>query len=66
MSKSYVCAMCGNKFECDNSDEEAIKEFEENFGIPFDTTDTELVCDYCYNAMNKAYPFAQFREEQGW
>jgi len=63
MGNKYTCAKCKNEFECDRSDEEAIKEYEDTFGEPFDENTTALVCDDCYNKMNEEYPISQFIED---
>lgn len=48
---TYTCAMCGETFETDWSDEEACAEAESN-GI--DPKQSGLVCDDCY----KKTPYA--------
>lgn len=50
MGKTYECVMCQNTYEQGWTDEEAIAEFEQNFGRK--PTESELtsgiVCDDCY------------------
>jgi len=49
----YKCAMCFNIFEKGWSDEEAMKECEENFGIEMaNNADNDIVCNDCYQKIN--------------
>jgi len=43
----YKCAMCGETYEEDWTEEEAIEELNNNFP-GFDKADCEVVCDDCY------------------
>jgi len=43
----YKCAMCGETYEEDWTEEEAIEELNNNFP-GFDKVDCEVVCDDCY------------------
>jgi DNA-directed RNA polymerase subunit RPC12/RpoP len=48
--KVYKCAMCGEEFQTDVTDEEAMAECAENFGET-DINATDVVCDDCYQAI---------------
>jgi hypothetical protein len=53
MSAPSVCALCGEEFDKAWSEEEAIKEMEQNFG----TTDTKgmaEICDDCFKKVMRA------------
>lgn len=48
----YKCCMCNNIYEKGWTDEEAMKECEENFGVEMaNTTENDIVCDDCYNKI---------------
>ena len=50
MSNEYTCDDCSETFEKTRTDEEALKELEDNFGvIPKDQR--AIVCDDCYNKI---------------
>lgn len=54
MSNTYICAVCKGEFEKGWSDEEALKEKNENFGNIKGFSkieDCDLVCDDCYKKM---------------
>lgn len=55
MGAEYKCAMCGGVFEKGWTDEEASKEYMENFGPAISTMDDyDIVCDDCYNKVHPA------------
>ena len=45
----YKCAMCNNVYNKGWTDEDAEKEFKENFGDS--TGETDVVCDDCYKKI---------------
>lgn len=49
-SNTFVCANCKQKFTKGVSDEEALAETEELFGL-YDHKDLEVVCDDCFNEL---------------
>jgi hypothetical protein len=46
---TYKCASCQGVFEKGWSDEEAAKEYENEFGQSINDEETELICDDCYD-----------------
>ena len=51
MSESYRCGKCGETYEREWSDEEAMNESTELFGdLP--ASDLAIVCDDCFKAMS--------------
>lgn len=47
---TFVCDSCGGTFDCEWSDEEAMKESEEIFGkLP--KKDLAQICDDCFSEM---------------
>jgi len=53
--KTYECKNCGKDFESDWSDEEAIKESEDLFGVKNanENHDIVIVCDDCFKKLMK-------------
>jgi hypothetical protein len=49
----YKCAACGGVFEKGWSDEEALAELDETFGVPVECCD--IVCDDCFHEIRKEY-----------
>jgi len=60
----FKCAACGQVFEREWSDEEAQKEYKENFGDFNDGLGTEIVCDDCYKKMMAEYPPSDFLKDE--
>lgn len=57
MGDEYKCAMCGEVFEADRPEREAVAEMESNFpGATYE--ECSVICDDCYNllAISKAAP----------
>lgn len=50
MGETYVCEMCGEVYESDWTQEEAEKEFEDNFPYHLDEPKS-VVCDDCYEIL---------------
>lgn len=50
----YLCASCGNMFEKDWTDEEAIADFNNDFP-GYSKDDTVIVCDDCYQRILRQY-----------
>ena len=48
----YTCALCKDEFRKTTSEEEMVKEFEENFG-PMENEDIVSLCDDCYDLFMK-------------
>jgi len=62
MSEEYTCSLCKEEFNKIISDEDAKKQFEEEFpNCKFDP-DMPLVCDDCYTKMNAEVPSKNFEE----
>jgi DNA-directed RNA polymerase subunit RPC12/RpoP len=59
----YRCANCGGIFIKGRSDEEAMKEYEENFEDIFEEDEVEIVCDDCYKLMMAEYPIEKYFED---
>jgi hypothetical protein len=45
---TFKCSHCGGIFEKGWSDEEALKELEDNFGVTEKNKDVDILCDDCY------------------
>lgn len=65
MSHSYTCASCHGTFEAERSDEDAVREAEQLFGERPDTHDMAVVCDDCFQQMQKwfGWPIPKGRDE---
>lgn len=51
-ARKYKCECCQGEFLTDRPEDEALKEFEENFpNVPLEKTG--VVCDDCYNEVMK-------------
>lgn len=48
---TYTCAACGEKCISKWSEEEAVAEYEAEFGEPFDLDAVAEVCDDCYQRL---------------
>ncbi len=48
---TYTCEMCKQTFICGVSEEDAIKEFVDDFGTAPNKTDCAIICDDCYNKL---------------
>ena len=65
-TNEYECAVCHGIFEKALTDEEARKQFEEEFpGMPFVEDGCDLVCDDCYQKMNEEIPTREWAIEGG-
>lgn len=51
MSHEYTCCACGESYISDVSDDEAVAQFEREFGIPYVQAETGVVCDDCYKEL---------------
>lgn len=51
--RAYTCAVCGEDCLSDWDDEEAIAEYEHDFGESFDRTKVDEICDDCYQWMQR-------------
>ncbi len=51
MSDTYQCYICKNTYEKDQTEEDAVKEMQENFTVAFEPYDCVLFCDDCYNEL---------------
>lgn len=62
----YQCGMCGNVYEKEWTDEEALQESEENFGVEMaNNTDSDTVCDDCYKKIDpKEHPHQVLTAQQ--
>ena len=50
--KTYTCAICGETYEYEWSDEEALAEFKAKYGdVPEEERD--VICDDCYQPFEK-------------
>lgn len=50
---TFICAMCGKEFQSDRPDEEALKEYVDNFGADLVKADPGVViCDTCYKFID--------------
>lgn len=54
MEQLFICDLCGKEFEKTWSDEEAIREAQENFG-DVDMQAHAVVCDDCYKEFMEWY-----------
>ena len=61
---TYVCSLCKEEFNKTISDEEAKKQFEEEFPHCKFDPDLPVVCDDCYNKMNNIVPSKNVKEEK--
>lgn len=48
--KTFQCVMCGETFQKGWSDEEAMKEYEQNYGAHIGE-EMDVVCDECHDAI---------------
>lgn len=55
MSETFTCAFCGDTNE-GSPEDEAIAEYEKNFGKKFDPKEVVLICDDCYKLMTTIDP----------
>jgi hypothetical protein len=53
--KTFKCQACYGEFEKDWSDEEAAQEFKDKYGMAPPPDETGIVCEDCFQAMNKAF-----------
>ena len=51
----YKCAYCEGVFEKEWTDEDALKEKEENGWEDMDLSDMALICDDCYKKIMKTF-----------
>ncbi len=52
--KTFVCAVCGEEFECERdgwSEEHAAEEYLRNFGRSAEDPGRAVACDDCYNQL---------------
>lgn len=49
--RQYECENCGETFESEWTEEEAIAEAKKNFGDDWDMSDKCSICDDCYNTL---------------
>ncbi len=52
-NNQFKCAVCGNIYDKELTEEEAIEQLKEEFGECLTPDDCELVCDDCYNKIFK-------------
>jgi hypothetical protein len=52
-TNEYKCYQCGNIFQSEQTEEEALKELDEQFGEGFLPEDCEVICDDCYNKISQ-------------
>jgi response regulator RpfG family c-di-GMP phosphodiesterase len=50
-NNEYKCAVCGNIYKRELTEEEAIEQLETEFGKTYKPDDCELVCDICYTKI---------------
>lgn len=55
MGRKFKCDLCNTPCEAPDewTDEDAIKEYEENYKMPFDPSQASLVCDDCNDKILK-------------
>lgn len=58
----FTCAICGETFEKENTEEEALDELEKNFGTR-DTSECEIVCTECYEYALGLIQFGEFLKD---
>lgn len=56
---TFKCGVCDGVFEMARSDEEAKAEYEATFG-GFNDPEPGVVCDDCFEKMNKILPVEEF------
>jgi hypothetical protein len=56
---TFKCGVCDGVFEMARTDEEAKAEYEATFG-GLNDPDPGVVCDDCYEKMNKILPVEEF------
>lgn len=62
---TYICAVCGERFEKGWTDEEAAAETAELFGAEAAAADDlEIVCDDCFQKMNAWMDPHKWQEQQ--
>jgi len=57
----YKCAVCGGIFEMELTEEEAEEQLKREFGN-INKKFCDIVCDDCFQEMNKQYSVEQFKE----
>lgn len=60
-TNEFKCAICGDVFEEGRSQEDAEKEFEENFGVKMDHSNVDIVCSDCYVKMKGLGIFLKYK-----
>jgi hypothetical protein len=62
MAEKYTCAACGGTFSKGWSEEEALAESRDVFGVdPAQDPTMAVVCDDCYKAMTAVIPPDEWR-----
>jgi len=51
MTEQYKCALCGEVFDKDTPEEEALAELHKVFGEDVRVEDCEIVCDTCWKKV---------------
>lgn len=53
--KTYICSMCGEEFQSDRSDEDALEEMYDNNWGDIPLQDMGIACDTCYQSFMAWY-----------
>lgn len=62
--KKVKCESCGKKLVFSEKEEEAmIKEYEDLYGYKIDDIPTSIICNDCFQKLQKEYPIEQFKKD---